>query len=93
MKLLPLESGAEVRILVKGEEPTPEVAGKCFALAQSLRDAGHATELGFGGQEESDYRWVISVSPGKPFKLKDCQQGRQRNVTSPADILDIIGKR
>lgn len=93
MELLPPEGRGEARILVKGEKPTTEVAGRCFALAQSLRDAGHVTELGFGGQEKSGYRWVISVSLGKPFRLKDCKQGRQRNVTSPAEILGIIGKR
>jgi len=93
MKSLPPESRGEAGILVKGEKPTTEIAGTCFALAQSLRDAGHATELGFGGQEESDYRWVISVSAGKPFKLKDCKQGRQRNATSPSEILGIIGTK
>jgi histidyl-tRNA synthetase len=95
MKLLLLEKEkkGEIRILVKGQELTPEIVKTCFAVAESLRDAGHPAELGFGGQEESGYRWVISVSAGKPFKVKDCKKGRQRNVVSPADILDAIGTK
>ena len=92
MKLLPPGNGNDVQILVKGEEPTAEVVRTCFTLAQSLRDAGHATELGFVGQEITDYRWVISVSTKKPFVLKDCRQGRQQDVTSTVEILDVIGK-
>ena len=93
MKLLPLENRGEVEILVKGEELTAEVARTCFTLAQSLRDAGHATELGFGEQERNGYRWVISVSAKKPFILKDCKQRQQRKVTSPAEVLDAIGTK
>ena len=95
MKLLPLEKEkkGESGILVQGKESTSEIVKTCFAVAESLRDAGYPVELDFGGQEESNYRWVISVSAGKPFKVKDCKQGRQRNVTSLAEILGIIGTR
>ena len=98
MKLLPLENRGEVEILVKGEELTTEVARTCFTLAQSLRDAGHATELAlnlFQGseQERNGYRWVISVSAKKPFILKDCKQRQQRSVTSLAEVLDAIGTK
>jgi len=98
MILLPLENRGEVEILVKGEELTTEVARTCFTLAQSLRDAGHATELAlnlFQGseQERNGYRWVISVSAKKPFILKDCKQRQQRSVTSLAEVLDAIGTK
>ena len=93
MKLLAPGSGGAVDILVKGEERTAEVVRTCFTLARSLRDAGYATEFGFSGQERADYRWVISVSAKKPFILKDCKQGRQRDVTSTAEILSVISKR
>ncbi|MDY7018972.1 MAG: ATP phosphoribosyltransferase regulatory subunit, partial [Chloroflexota bacterium] len=92
MKLLPPGNGDEVQILVKGEEQTAEVVRTCFTLAQSLRAAGHATELGFGGKEINDYRWIISVFNKKPFILKDCRQGRQQDMTSTVEILDVIGK-
>lgn len=91
-ELLPLEAKGEAEILVKGEEPTSEVAATCFTLAQSLREAGHAVELGLSGQEEHDYRWVISVSGKKPFTLKNCKQKQQRDLASPAEILNIIGE-
>jgi len=97
MKLLPLEKEkrGECEILVKGKELTPEIVETCFTVAESLRDAGHPAELDFTGRKESNYRWVVLVS-GKepsPFVLKDCIQKRQRNVTSSAEILSIIGKR
>jgi histidyl-tRNA synthetase len=94
MKLLPLEGRGEGRILVKGEKPTTEVARTCFALAQSLRDAGYTVELGSAGQEESDYRWTILVS-GKgpsPFVVTDCKQKQRRDATSVAEILNVLGK-
>jgi hypothetical protein len=95
MKLLPLEKEkkGESGILVQGKESTSEIVKTCFAVAESLRDAGHPAELDFTGREESSYCWVISVCPGKPFKVKDCKQGRQRNATSPAEILNIIGTK
>jgi histidyl-tRNA synthetase len=95
MKLLPLEKEkkGDSRILVKGKELTPEIVKTCFTVAQFLRDAGYLAEIDFAGRAESDYEWVISVSAKKTFRLKDCKQGRQRNVTSAADILDVIGRK
>jgi histidyl-tRNA synthetase len=96
MKLLPLEEGkkGESEILVKGKELTPEIAKACFAVAESLRDAGYPAELDFTGREESDYRWVVLVS-GKepsPFVLTDCIQRRRRDVASMAEILKVVGE-
>lgn len=96
MKLLPLEREKKGKsgILVKGQELTPEIVKTCFTVAESLRDAGHPTELDFTGREESSYRWVVLVS-GKetyPFMLKDCIQGRQRNVASVAEILKVVSE-
>ena len=96
MKLLALEKErkGESGILVKGKVLTPEVVRTCFAVAGSLRDAGHATELNFAGREESGYRWVISVS-GKepsPFVLTDCIQKRRREAASVAEILEVVSE-
>ena len=96
MRLLPLEREKKGKsgILVKGKELTPEIVKTCFAVAESLRGAGHSAELDFTGQEESNYRWVIMVS-GKepaPFVLKDCIQRRRREVASMAEILNVVSK-
>ena len=95
MKLLPSEreEGDKFGILVKGKKLNPEVIRACFTLAQSLRNAGHATELGFTAQKESSYRWIILVSGDKtPFVLTDCKQKQQRDVASVAEILRILGE-
>jgi histidyl-tRNA synthetase len=94
MKLLPSEKErrGESGILVKGRVMTPEVVRTCFAVAESLRDAGHTAELSFTGREKSDYGWVISVS-GKepsPLVLKDCVRKRRREVASLAEILEAV---
>jgi histidyl-tRNA synthetase len=96
MKLLPLEKGRKGKsgILVKGKELAPEIIKMCFAVAESLRDAGHSAELDFTGREESNYRWVILVS-GKepsPFVLKDCKQRRWRDATSMAEIFRMVNE-
>ncbi len=96
MKLLPLEKDKKGKsgILVKGKELTPEIAETCFAVAESLRDAGHTAELDFTDRKESNYRWVILVS-GKepsPFVLTDCIQRRRRNVASMAEILKVVSE-
>jgi len=97
MKLLPLEKEkkSESGILVQGKELTPETAKTCFAVAESLRDAGYSAELGFTGREESDYRWVVLVS-GKepsPFTLTDCIQRRPRYIgASMAELLKVVSE-
>jgi histidyl-tRNA synthetase len=96
MKLLPLgkEKKGKSGILVKGKALTPEIAKTCFAVAESLRDAGQPAELDFTGREESNYRWVILVSGKEPsqFVLKDCIQKRRREVASMAEILKVVSK-
>jgi len=96
MKLLPLGKGRKGKsgILVKGKELAPEIIKMCFAVAESLRDAGYSAELDFTGREESNYRWVILVS-GKepsPFVLKDCKQRRRREVASMAEIFKVVNE-
>jgi histidyl-tRNA synthetase len=96
MKLLPLEKEKKggSGILVKGQSLTPEIVKACFAVAESLRDAGHLAELDFTGREESNYRWVILVSGKKPspFVLTDCVQKRRREVASMAEILKVVSE-
>jgi histidyl-tRNA synthetase len=96
MKLLPLgkEKKGKSGILVKGKGSTPEIVKTCFAVAESLRDAGYPAELDFTGRKESNYRWVILIS-GKepsPFALTDCIQKRRREVASLAEILKVVSK-
>jgi len=96
MKLLPPEEGKRVEseILVRGKELTSEIVGTCFAVAESLRDAGHTAELDFTDRKESSCRWVIMVSGKEPslFMLTDCVQGRRRDAASMAEILKVVGE-
>jgi histidyl-tRNA synthetase len=96
MKLLSLENEkkGESGILVKGKKITPEIVKTCFAVAESLRDAGHAAELDFTGRAESDYRWVVLVSGKGPsrFVLTDCMQRRRRDAASMAEILKVVSE-
>jgi histidyl-tRNA synthetase len=96
MKLLPLEKEekGESGILVKGQEVTPAIVKTCFAVAESLRDAGYPAELDFTGREESNYRWVILVSGKEPstFVLTDYIQGRQRDTTSMVEIIKMVSE-
>lgn len=94
MKLLPPEKekrGAS-GILVKGEALTPEIVKKCFAVAESLREAGQPAELDFTGRDESSYRWVISVPAraASPFVLKDAVEKRRRKLATAAEILEVV---
>jgi histidyl-tRNA synthetase len=96
MKLLPLEEGkkGECGILIKGKESTPEIVETCFAVAESLRDAGYTAELDFTGRKESNYRWVVLVS-GKepcPFMLTDCMRRRRQDTVSLAEILKVVSE-
>lgn len=95
MKLLPMEhrESGEYRILIRGEESTPETVRNCFTLAQSLRDAKQTVEIDFAKQESSGYRWVISVSDKGPFPFAiwDSKQNQQTEVASVLEILNILG--
>ena len=96
MKLLPLvgsKEGTESRILIKGEESTPEIVRTCSTLAQSLREAKCTVGIAFTEREPSNYRWVISVAKKpSPFVLIDRQQKQRRDVASVAEILNILGR-
>jgi histidyl-tRNA synthetase len=96
MPLLPSEKEeAKSGISVKGKGVTPEVVRRCFAVAESLRDAGYVAEIDFSDREKSSFRWVILVSGTKPsrFVVKDCRQKRRREVASVAEIIDIISRK
>lgn len=96
MKLIPWEKEQQGKsgILVRGKESTPVIVKACFAVAESLRDAGHIAEINFTGREKSGYRWVISVSAKghSPYVLKDCSKKQQREVASVAEILKVVGE-
>lgn len=94
MKLLPLESkeSGESGVLVRSEELSPEVAKKCFDLAQSLRDAGYVAELDFAEREMSRYRWIVSVSGKRPsaFAIVDQKQKEHRDVACVEEVLVML---
>ena len=96
MKLLSLdkEKREESRILVKGEELTPEIVRSCFTLAESIRNTGQSVELDFMGREESSFRWVILVSGKEQFTymLTDCTRNRQRDAASIVEILKVLSE-
>ncbi len=96
VRLLPLEKEKKGKsgLLVKGKELTPEIAKRCFAVAEGLRDAGYPTEIGFADREESSFRWVILVSGKKASRLvlRDCIQKRRGNVASAAEILQVVSE-
>jgi histidyl-tRNA synthetase len=96
MRLLPLEKEKKGKsgISVKGKGSTSEIVETCFAVAESLREAGYSTEIDFKDGEESGFRWVILVSGKKPSRLvvKDCIQKRRREVASVAEILEVVGE-
>lgn len=95
MRLLSLGGGekAESGILIESENSTPRMLQKCFTLAQSLRGAGYTAELSFTAQTESDCRWAVLVCEKgpSPFVVTDCKQKQQQEVTSIAEILNILG--
>jgi len=96
MELLPpeKEKNAKSRVLVKAEQSTPEVIKTCFAVAESLHDAGYTAELAFANQRASGYRWVVLVSGKTPsrFVVKDRAQRRRREVACVAEILETVGE-
>ena len=96
VELLPPEKErrSECGILIKGSRLTPEIARTCFALAESLRDAGYLAELDFTDPEESNYRWVVRVS-GKEtpeFAVTDCIRNRERDARSMAEMLEVLSE-
>ncbi len=94
--LLSLEKEEKARsgISVRGKGVTPEIVKRCFALAESLRDAGYPAEIDFTDQEGSSFRWVILVSGTKPsrFMVEDCRQKRRRELASVAEILEVVSE-
>jgi histidyl-tRNA synthetase len=96
MKLLSLEKEKKggPEILVKGKELTPKIVATCFTMAESLRDAGHPTEIDFTDRKESDYRWFILVSEKapSPFVITDCTQKRRRGADSMAEIIKMVSE-
>ena len=95
MPLLPLKKkNGKSGISIRGKGFTPEIVKKCFAVAESLRDAGYATEIDFVDREEGSCRWVILVSGKKPsrFVLKDRIYKRRREVASISEILEVVSE-
>ncbi len=96
MRLLPLDKGKKGKsgVSVKVRELTPEIVETCFAVAESFREAGYPTEIDLTDRAESSFRWVILVSGKEPsrFVIKDCIQKRRREVSSVAEILELVSE-
>ena len=78
-------------ILVKCDKTTPDSIKTSFQLAQSLRQAGYATELDFSGRQ-SDWRWIIAVQEKPPpFLVIDQAQNQKKEASSIADAIKTVG--
>jgi hypothetical protein len=70
---------------------TPDSIRTSFQLAQSLRQAGYATELDFSGRQ-SDWRWIIAVQEKPPpFLVIDQAQNQKKEASSIADAIKTVG--
>ena len=96
MELLPLENkkSDESRVLIKGEEATPEIAKTCFKLAQSLRERKYVVEIDFSEQTHDGSHWIILISGSEPgrFDVTDCRRQRHWNVTSATEVFNILAE-
>jgi len=95
MRLLPPErKKGKSGILVKGKELTPEIVKTCFAVAESLRDAGYVVELHHGGQRLTDLKWTLDIQKKAPlFILSDRVKNRRFEVQTVNEVLALLASK
>jgi histidyl-tRNA synthetase len=95
MRLLtPEKKKGKSGILVKGKEFTPEIVEKCFAVAESLRDAGYVVELHHGGQRLTDLKWTLDIQKKAPlFILSDRVKNRRFEVQTVNEVLALLASK
>ena len=82
---------AQEKVSIRCARTTPETLKTSFQLADSLRRAGYIVEFDFDSRQ-SNWRWAISVQDKTPtFVITDQIQKRQRETSSIADVIGIIG--
>jgi len=90
MDLLKLEECPLPRILVQPQDSDVKGLKSCFEVARSLRETGYLVELDQGQKAVGDYRWLLSVSKEGRFRLIDQATGRKRELTSEAEIRQVL---
>ncbi len=90
MDLLILEERPVSRILVQSQDGDVTGLRSCFEVARSLREAGYLVALDQGQKAVGDYRWLLSVSGEGLFRLTDQATGGKRELTSEAEIRQVM---
>ncbi len=80
------------RILLRAEPGEIEAFKEGFGLASSLREAGYAVELNLGGEELTDFRWLLDVRKGPLFVLTDQIKRRKLEPKTTDEVLTILGE-
>jgi histidyl-tRNA synthetase len=82
---------AEPGILVRCGKITPDSIRTSFQLAQSLRQAGYATELDFSGRQANRH-WIITVQEKPPsFLVINQDRNLKKETSSIAEAVKMIG--
>jgi hypothetical protein len=70
---------------------TPDSIRTSFQLAQSLRQAGYATELDFSGRQANRH-WIITVQEKPPsFLVINQDRNLKKEAASIAEAVKMIG--
>jgi histidyl-tRNA synthetase len=81
----------EQGILVRCDKMTPDSIRTSFQLAQSLRQAGYATELDFSGRQANQH-WIIDVQEKPPpFLVINQAQNQKKEASSIVEAVKMVG--
>ena len=82
---------AEQGVLLRCDRITPNSIRTSFQLAESIRQAGYATEFDFSGRQ-TNRRWIITVQE-KPstFTIIDQTKKQTKDASSTADVIKLVG--
>ncbi len=78
-------------ILVRCDKTTPDSIRTSFQLAQSLRQAGYATELDFSGRQANRH-WIIAVQEKPPsFLVINQARNQKKEASSIVGAVKMVG--
>jgi histidyl-tRNA synthetase len=78
-------------ILVRCDKVTPDSIRTSFQLAQSLRQAGYATELDFSGRQANRH-WIIAVQEKPPsFLVINQARNQKKEASSIVEAVKMVG--
>jgi histidyl-tRNA synthetase len=81
----------EQGILIRCDKTTPDSIRTSFQLAQSLRQAGYATELDFSGHQTNRH-WIIDVQEKPPpFLVINQAQNQKKGASSIVEAVKMVG--